>query len=224
MLAVAVLLGLRHAADPDHIAAVTTLVTGESDGRSGHGTGRRAALRIGGAWGIGHAAALVAFGLPAVLFGAALPDGVQRALELLVGLVVAALAARLLVRWWQGRRPAAAARGAHPAHGTLPRAARTPVQAFAVGLLHGAGGSAAIGVLLLASIGERWLAAGALVLFAGCTALSMAALTALLSKGLAQAGAWRPLGAVAVPALGAASLALGTLYALDALALAPAVL
>jgi len=56
VLAVAVLLGLRHATDPDHLAAVTTLV---ASGRE------RAACRageLGLAWGLGHAATLFAFG------------------------------------------------------------------------------------------------------------------------------------------------------------------
>ena len=63
VLAVAVLLGLRHATDPDHIAAVSTLVAGGSD---------RATRRAGGlglAWGLGHALTLFAFGLPILLLG-----------------------------------------------------------------------------------------------------------------------------------------------------------
>ena len=68
VLAAAMLLGLRHASDPDHLAAVTTLVAG---GREG--SGRRAA-RLGFTWGAGHATSLFAFGLPIVLWRAYLPD------------------------------------------------------------------------------------------------------------------------------------------------------
>jgi high-affinity nickel permease len=61
--AVAILLGLRHATDPDHLAAVSTLlVSAEHRGR--------AAARLGAAWGAGHAATLFAFGAPVVLFRA----------------------------------------------------------------------------------------------------------------------------------------------------------
>ena len=66
-LLVAVLLGLRHATDPDHLTAVATLIV--SDARDGP----RRARRLGLAWGLGHALTLFAFGLPVVLVGDALP-------------------------------------------------------------------------------------------------------------------------------------------------------
>ena len=59
---VAILLGLRHATDPDHLTAVSTLFLGESP------NGPRRATTLGLAWGLGHAATLFAFGLPVVLF------------------------------------------------------------------------------------------------------------------------------------------------------------
>ena len=58
---VALLLGLRHATDPDHLAAVTTLIAGKE-------RGTRHALRLGCSWGAGHATSLFALGLPIVLF------------------------------------------------------------------------------------------------------------------------------------------------------------
>ena len=73
--AVAVLLGLRHATDPDHLTAVSTLVM--SDRRSG----TRRAASLGAAWGLGHATTLFLFGLPVVLFRSALPEAVQSAAE-----------------------------------------------------------------------------------------------------------------------------------------------
>ena len=91
-LLVAVLLGLRHATDPDHLTAVATLIV--SDANDGPGRARR----LGIAWGLGHALTLFAFGLPVVLLGNALPDPVQRGAELAIGIVIIALAARLLIR------------------------------------------------------------------------------------------------------------------------------
>ena len=87
VLLVAVLLGLRHATDPDHLTAVSTLIV--ADRR--HGTAR--ARRLGLAWGAGHATTLFAFGMPIVLVGAYLPDSLQRAAEVAIGLIIAALAA-----------------------------------------------------------------------------------------------------------------------------------
>ncbi|HEX8053630.1 MAG TPA: hypothetical protein VF517_11625, partial [Thermoleophilaceae bacterium] len=58
----ALLLGLRHASDPDHLAAVSTLIASEPEG------GVRRAGWLGLAWGMGHATSLALFGLPIVLF------------------------------------------------------------------------------------------------------------------------------------------------------------
>ncbi len=93
---VAALLGLRHATDPDHLAAVTTLIASRRERAA-----RRAAL-LGAAWGVGHATTLFAFGVPVVLFEAALPDGLQRAAETAVGVLIVGLAVWLLLRWRRG--------------------------------------------------------------------------------------------------------------------------
>ena len=60
VVAVSILLGLRHASDPDHLAAVTTLIASGKER-----VGRRAA-RLGLSWGLGHATSLFAFGVPVV--------------------------------------------------------------------------------------------------------------------------------------------------------------
>src|SRR5438093_1251343 len=83
---VAVVLGLRHATDPDHLAAVTTLIAGTEERAS------RAAARLGLAWGLGHATSLFAFGVPVVLFKAYLPERVQQGAETAVGVLIASLA------------------------------------------------------------------------------------------------------------------------------------
>src|SRR6476660_8114625 len=95
VIGVAILLGLRHATDPDHLAAVTTLLAS---------TERRApdAARLGLAWGAGHALTLFALGVPIVLYRAYLPDTVQRVAETGIGFLIAGLAVWLLVRWRRG--------------------------------------------------------------------------------------------------------------------------
>src|SRR6476469_4546537 len=94
--AIAVLLGLRHATDPDHLTAVTTLIAG--DARHDH----RKARSLGFVWGLGHATTLFAFGLPIVLAKDYLPEPVQQAAETVVGIVIIGLAVRLLIRWREG--------------------------------------------------------------------------------------------------------------------------
>ena len=75
VIVVALVLGLRHASDPDHLAAVTTMLA------SGKDRAARSAARLGFVWGMGHATSLFAFGVPIVLYRAYLPESVQRDAE-----------------------------------------------------------------------------------------------------------------------------------------------
>jgi cytochrome c biogenesis protein CcdA len=206
---VAVLLGLRHASDPDHLAAVSTLVA------SGKERAARTAGRLGLAWGFGHATTLFVFGLPVVLYGAYLPEPVQSWAETSVGFVIVLLAVLLLSRW---RRGAFRDGGVH-----THRRARTSLQAYGVGLVHGMGGTAGVGLLLLATIQSRPLAILALGLFAAFTAVSMAALSTGWGAALGAAPVQRSFDRIA-PAIGLTSLAFGVWYALGAQGVVPYVL
>ena len=220
--AVAVVLGLRHASDPDHLAAVTTLLA------SGRERAARRAARLGFAWGLGHATSLFVFGLPVVLYSAYLPKTVQSAAETTVGVLIVALAVLLLVRWHRGlfhehHHDHAGDAHAHThsrrrAHGhARTRSARS---AFAIGLVHGMGGTAGVGLLLLAAIRSHVLAVTALALFAFCTAVSMSLLSTGLGLTLGTARARRSFARIA-PALGVVSLAFGVWYALGAQGVVP---
>jgi hypothetical protein len=205
---VAILLGLRHATDPDHLAAVTTLIA------SGRERTKTLAARLGLSWGIGHATSLFAFGLPIVLFKAYLPELVQRVAEAAVGFLIIGLAVWLLIRWHRGQLQV------HPHPHVHAVRARSPLQAFGIGLVHGMGGSAGVGILLLAAIHDRGIAVVALALFATCTAISMAALSTGFGLTLSSGPARRAFGRLA-PALGTLSLLFGVWYALGALQVAP---
>jgi cytochrome c biogenesis protein CcdA len=204
--ALAILLGLRHATDPDHLTAVTTLIAGGGD------HDHRKARSLGFVWGLGHATTLFAFGLPIVVAKSYLPDPVQRGAETAVGIVIIALALRLLVRWRQG----AFRSGPGHRHPT----GRTPLQAYAIGLVHGMGGSAGVGVLLLAAIPDRAEAIVALALFAAFTAVSMAIASSTFGYALSREPVVRRFARVA-PALGALSLVFGIWYSLGALNAVP---
>src|SRR5262245_48326068 len=191
---VALLLGLRHASDPDHLAAVSTVIASDPE------DGTRRAGRLGLAWGAGHALTLAAFGVPIVLLQAYLPDTAQRAAETLVGLMIMFLAVRLLLRWRSGhfhvhahrhgdvehrhlhphspRGHAHAHEAAHEhSHEPEARLGRSPWGAFGIGLVHGTGGSAGVGVLLIATIPVQAEAVAALAVLALGTAISMALLS-----------------------------------------------
>jgi hypothetical protein len=204
--ALAILLGLRHATDPDHLTAVTTLIAGGGD------HDHRKARSLGFVWGLGHATTLFAFGLPIVVAKTYLPDAVQRGAETAVGIVIIVLAVRLLVRWRQG----AFQNGPGHRHAT----GRTPLQAYAIGLVHGMGGSAGVGILLLAAIPDRTEAIVALALFAAFTAVSMAIASSTFAYALSRGPVLRRFARVA-PALGALSLVFGIWYSLGATGAVP---
>ncbi|HEX6390563.1 MAG TPA: hypothetical protein VFZ89_13980, partial [Solirubrobacteraceae bacterium] len=186
------LLGLRHATDPDHLVAVTALVSGD-------GAGPRAAQRLGVAWGCGHAAVLLAAGVPLIALDAQLPAGLERAAEAMIGVVIVVLALRVLLRL--RRRPPTGA------HANLP--SRSARRAAAIGVLHGLGGSGAIALLLATKLPTTAEAITALALFAPMSVVSMAICTRAYAHALA-----RPALARATPALAVFSLAFGAWYAL----------
>lgn len=231
IVTVAVLLGLRHATDPDHLAAVATLIAGDDV------EGSRRAGRLGLSWGAGHATTLALLGVPIVLFDDYLPESVQVAAEALVGVMIMGLALRLLLRWRDERfhththehagvrhvhlhvHPR---RPAHPEAGHVlhPRAVRTIRSSYAIGLVHGVGGSAGIGLLLLAAVPDDATGLIALVLFATFTAVSMYTVSSLFGRVLAGQRIHSRL-RVATPAMGAVNLAFGAWYALGALGVVP---
>lgn len=233
-LAIALLLGLRHATDPDHLTAVSTLVL--SDQRA---TGRAGLLGL--FWGLGHATTLFLFGLPLVLFQGALPDGIHRAAEAAIGVLIAVLAVRLLLRWRRGvfhvhahahdglwhvhhhahemsHAPMLQGSGEELGH-THPHAeglGRSPLASYGIGLVHGVGGSAGTGVLMAAALPGRVEATIVLSVFALGTAISMAVLSAVFGYALARESVVRRL-TMFVPPAGVLGVVFGVWYTLAAL-------
>jgi ABC-type nickel/cobalt efflux system permease component RcnA len=222
---VAILLGLRHATDPDHLAAMSALIASSRE-RAG-----RAAAKLGFAWGLGHGTTLFAFGLPIVVFDAYLSERALQAAETAIAAVIVYLAVRLLVRWRRGElhvheHEHGDARHAHlhshetDASHAHPHRARTPLGAFGIGLVHGMGGSAGVGILIVASVASVALSVLALVLLAAFTAVSMTLVTGGFGLTLETRRVRGAFAAVA-PALGALSLAFGIWYGSAAWSLAP---
>jgi cytochrome c biogenesis protein CcdA len=225
VLLISLLLGLRHASDPDHLAAVTTLIASEQDG-----SGLRKAGSMGFSWGLGHGTSLVLIGLPLVFLGRYLPEPVQQAAETLIGGIIVFLAVRLLVRWRRGHfhahvhghdgEPVHRHVHSHESDSSHEHAhkvlRRTPLSSYGIGLVHGIGGSGGLTLLLLSTIPNAAQATGALLIFAAGTAVSMA----LLSTAFGVAIAGGPIGRNferLVPALGVLGVAFGAWYMLGAL-------
>jgi high-affinity nickel permease len=186
-------LGLRHALDPDHLVAVSTLV-------SERGGGRRTSL-VGGFWGLGHALTLLAGSAVVLALKLSVPDAVAGALETLVAVMLVVLGVRSLRAAVRGTR-VHAHRHAHDGYDHVHLHAHAPdrphseaahhhrhlleggLRPFAVGLVHGLAGSA--GVALLAVGAARTVAEG--LIYAGMLGLgalvAMLALTVLFSLPL----------------------------------------
>ena len=225
VLLISLLLGLRHAGDPDHLAAVTTFIASEQD----RSRARKASL-MGLLWGLGHGTTLALVGLPLVLLGRYLPDAVQQAAEVAIGGIIVFLAVRLLIRWRRGlyhihthsHDGSLPHRHVHShAHGTshehvhdVPQ--RTPLSSYGVGLVHGIGGSGGLTLLLLSTITDKTEAAVALLLFAVGTAFSMALLSTAFGLAIAGGPIGRNFERVA-PVLGILGVAFGVWYAAGAL-------
>lgn len=196
-LGVGFALGLRHALDADHLAAVAVMV----------GERRRSPLGsslVGLLWGAGHAAALSIVGLAVVVIGVRIPDRLASWMEAAVGVVLVALGGRLLLRHRAGAvlhahphahgprehfHPHIHEAGldlSHDSHHALPPSARAVVEAgpgrrpFLIGILHGMAGSAALMLFVLTSIQGVPARLAYVALFAAGSVLGMAAMSVLV--------------------------------------------
>jgi high-affinity nickel permease len=192
-LGIACLLGLRHASDPDHLVAVSSLAADDRDASG--------AVRLGAWWGLGHAATLLVVGLPLVLLGSQLPAWLEGGAEKAVGVVIVLLAVRVLVRWMRG-----------PSRSGDHRV-RSAHQALGIGVLHGVAGSGAVVVLLMAQLPSESEAAIALVAFAPMSMLSMVVCTGGYAWAFTRPAVAPLYQSVLIPALGMFSLAFGGWYA-----------
>ncbi len=158
LLGLGLLLGLRHAADPDHVVAVTAIVART----------RRVlpATLLGIVWGLGHTLTLFAVASAIILFNWAMPPRLGLTMEFCVALAL------VVVGLLNLKSP----RHDHP--GFDSGAGRPPARrAFLVGLVHGLAGSAAVALLVLAAVRDPRWACGYLLVFGLGTLLGMALIT-----------------------------------------------
>src|SRR6266536_5464297 len=170
------LLGFRHAFEPDHLAAVSTLAT-----RQGR---LRDACRLGLAWALGHTASIGAVVGAIIVFGVHLPAPLWPAADLLVALLLIGLGGTVIARYARGRwhlHVHAHAGGSHlhlhsHAQGTAHEHTHPLGDArrsLGFGLLHGLAGSAAILVLLVAAAPTRTAQLAYFLAFGAGTLLGM---------------------------------------------------
>jgi hypothetical protein len=204
------LLGMRHALEPDHLTAVSTLVTGERNGY-------RAAM-LGAFWGLGHTLSLVIVGAVLVVLRAEMPARVSDLFELFVAVMLIGLGIRaIMAAVRQG--PIGPAREHHHGHLVHNHAGATPHvhigkwtlarRPLLVGAVHGLAGSGALTALVLATLSSTTARITYMALFGLGSTLGMAALSGLLGWPLARMGANRTLVRTISLVVGCVSIGLG---------------
>jgi nitrile hydratase accessory protein len=176
------LLGMRHALEPDHLAALSVLLTGERSVRK--------AAWLGVYWGIGHTLTLLAAGTLLVLLRAEMP---AMASDVLAGAVVLLLIGFGLRAIYLSASPVPEAPTHTHVHGVASRRASTGPWTLArrpllVGAVHGLAGSGALTALVMATIPSMGARLAYLALFGIGSTLGMAALSGLLGWPIARVG------------------------------------
>lgn len=182
-----VLLGLRHATDADHVVAVTTIVARERS--------LARAAWVGAVWGVGHTLTLVLLGGATIAFRLVIPPRIGLGLEFGVAIMLIGLGYSNIRR-----------RG----EDDVPKLTRP----LLIGVVHGLAGSAAVALLVLATIREPWAAAAYLLMFGFGTVLGMMIVTAMLAVPALYAGnRMRKMRVSIQVAAGALSIVFGVLLA-----------
>jgi len=193
ILGLGFLLGMQHALEADHIAAVSSIAARRSEIRD--------IVKHGLTWGLGHTLTLFAFAGAAILLGHAIPDHLSRPLETAVGVMLVGLGAHLLWRLWRDRVHVHTHRHddgtvhlhLHSHAGeTVPhaRAAHTHAHGFRwrtllVGLMHGMAGSAALLVLTVSQAPSAMAGLGYIALFGVGSMIGMGLLSTVIAVPIA---------------------------------------
>jgi high-affinity nickel-transport protein len=212
ILILSFLLGMRHATDPDHVVAITTIVTKQR--------GIAKAALIGAFWGLGHTFTIFVVGTTIILFQVAIPPRLGLSMEFAVAAMLILLGILNLtgiLRWLQERfTPSTQISGA-----STPRSERdlaktqivgtsgTPqvvgdtikdapdgvfrgvglynvLRPLVIGIVHGLAGSAAVALLVMTTIRDSWWAIAYLLLFGVGTIAGMTVITAVIAMPFAS--------------------------------------
>ncbi|SIO47348.1 ABC-type nickel/cobalt efflux system, permease component RcnA [Bradyrhizobium erythrophlei] len=198
ILGLGFLLGMQHALEADHIAAVSSIAARRTDVGD--------IVKHGLTWGLGHTLTLFAFAGAAILLGHAIPEAMARPMETAVGVMLVGLGAHVLWRLWRDRvhfhrhghsdgtvhfhahshagEAAAHARAAHAhEHGFRWRT-------LLVGLMHGMAGSAALLLLAVSQASSPAIGLGYVALFGIGSMIGMGALSTLIALPIAASARW----------------------------------
>jgi ABC-type nickel/cobalt efflux system permease component RcnA len=185
------LIGMHHATEPDHVAAVCSVASRRS--------GIRAISMHGAFWGIGHTLTLVAVAGTCLVMRTTVPDSMASRLEFAVGLMLVGLGSHVLYRLWRDKvhfhthrhgsgSPhfhAHSHRSERIEHAASPHdhphVERLPWRTLAVGLMHGMAGSAALIVMTAATLESPMWGLAYVLVFGIGTTVGMALLSAIIA-------------------------------------------
>ena len=204
------LLGMRHALEPDHLAAVSTLVSTE---RGSY----RAAL-LGACWGLGHTAALLMVGIVLVVLQAEMPPRIADLFEFFVALMLVGLGLRAI--YLSARQGPSGPHHVHHHGQTMHSHAGTPAHVhiggwtlarrpLLVGAVHGLAGSGALTALVITTLPSMTARLTYMALFGLGSTIGMAALSGVLGWPIARLGANQTFARVMSLVIGCVSTALG---------------
>lgn len=198
VLGLGLLLGMQHALEADHIAAVSSIAARRTDVRD--------IVKHGLTWGLGHTITLFVFASAAILLGHAIPEHVARPLETAVGIMLVGLGAHVLWRLWHDRvhfhqhRHGDGTQHIHVhshAGESIPHRSSSHEhqhgfrwRSLLVGLMHGMAGSAALLVLAVSQAASPVIGMLYVLIFGIGSMLGMGALSAVIALPLAMSARW----------------------------------
>jgi sulfite exporter TauE/SafE len=159
ILLLSLLLGIKHSIEPDHVIAVSSLVT-ESKKISG-------AMKLGFFWGLGHTVVLFIIGSSFILLKSTLPESISTILESLVGIMLIYFGVKALIN----RKHEHTHFDAHSGY----------IKSVIMGVIHGLSGSGALIVLTMSTVATFFEAVNFILIFGFGTIMGMMASTTLIS-------------------------------------------
>jgi ABC-type nickel/cobalt efflux system permease component RcnA len=198
ILGLGFLLGMQHALEADHIAAVSSIAARRSEVAD--------IVKHGLTWGVGHTLTLFAFAGAALALGQAIPEDLARPIEIAVGIMLIGLGAHVLWRLWRDRVHfhkhshgdgtvhvhAHSHAGETVAHAHAPHTHAHGVRwrTLLVGLMHGMAGSAALLVLAVSQASSVTAGLGYVALFGVGSMIGMGVLSTIIAVPLALSARW----------------------------------
>jgi ABC-type nickel/cobalt efflux system permease component RcnA len=192
------LLGMQHALEVDHVAAVSSIAARRDNIAD--------IVKHGLTWGLGHTLTLFAFAGAALALGQAIPDDLARPIETAVGVMLVGLGGHVLWRLWRDRvhfhkhrhedgtvhMHAHSHAGETVAHAHVPHSHAHGFRwrTLLVGLMHGMAGSAALLVLTVAQAPSVAVGLGYVALFGIGSMIGMGALSTVIAVPLALSARW----------------------------------